>query len=140
MHGLAENRLRVDGQRYTGNRRTLVEVLEQADGPVSLPQLLQRGRRLAQSSAYRNLGVLEAAGVVHRIITTDGFARFELGQDLTEHHHHRVCTACGNVDDFTLPAALETALEKALRHVATKAEFQVSSHQLDLIGLCVGCR
>ncbi len=30
VHGLAENRLRVDGQRYTQHRRTLVEVLEQA--------------------------------------------------------------------------------------------------------------
>ena len=39
---------------------------------------------LAQSSAYRNLVVLEQAGAVNRIVTADDFARFELAQDLTE--------------------------------------------------------
>jgi Fe2+ or Zn2+ uptake regulation protein len=140
VHGLAESRLRADAQRYTRNRRTLVDALDQAHGPLSLPQLLQRHRQLAQSSAYRNLAILEAAGVVHRIVTSDGFARFELAQELTEHHHHhRVCSVCGLVEDFTLPAALEETLEKSLRRVGTKAAFRVTSHQLDLIGVCANC-
>ncbi|MCU1461213.1 MAG: Fe2+/Zn2+ uptake regulation protein [Acidimicrobiales bacterium] len=140
IHALAETRLRADGQRYTRNRRTIVEALDRAGGPLSLPQLLHRHRQLAQSSAYRNLAILEAAGVVHRIVTNDGFARFELAQALTEHHHHhRICSTCGSVEDFTLPAALEDSLEKALRRVATKSDFQVASHQLDLIGVCPGC-
>src|SRR5207245_7165740 len=126
--------------RYTRNRRTVVEALDQADGPLSLPQLLQRRRQLAQSSAYRNLAILEAAGVVHRIVASDGFARFELAQEVTEHHHHhRICSACGRVEDFTLPTALEVSLERALRRVATKAEFRALSHQLDLIGVCPAC-
>lgn len=139
IHSLAESRLRADGQRYTRNRRTVVEALDEADGPLSLPQLLQRHRQLAQSSAYRNLAMLEAAGVVHRIVTSDGFARFELAQDLTEHHHHRICSACGSVEDFTLPATLEASLEQALRRVASKSDFRLSSHQLDLIGICTSC-
>ena len=84
IHGLAEARLRADGHRYTRNRRLLVEALDQAGAPLSLPQLLQRHRQLAQSSAYRNLGILEHAGLVNRILTSDGFARFELAQDLTD--------------------------------------------------------
>jgi Fe2+ or Zn2+ uptake regulation protein len=140
VHALAEARLRTEGQRYTRNRRALVDALDLAGGPLSLPQLLQRHRQLAQSSAYRNLAILEAAAVVHRIVTSDGFARFELAQDLTEHHHHhRVCSACGLVEDFTLPAALEDSLDRALRRVASKSAFRVSSHQLDLIGVCTGC-
>src|SRR5438132_3034834 len=139
VHALAENRLRTDGQRYTRNRRALVEALDQADGPMSLPQLLQRHRQLAQSSAYRNLAILEGAGVVHRIVTSDGFARFELAQDLTAHHHHRICSTCGSVEDFTLPDALEARLEEALRRVATRSKFRAASHQLDLIGMCSGC-
>jgi len=139
VHALAENRLRTDGQRYTRNRRTLVEALEQSDGPMSLPQLLQRHRQLAQSSAYRNLAILEGAGVVHRIVTSDGFARFELAQDLTAHHHHRICSTCGSVEDFTLPDALEATLEEALRRVATRSRFRAASHQLDLIGMCRAC-
>jgi Fe2+ or Zn2+ uptake regulation protein len=140
IHGLAESRLRAGGHRYTRNRRAVVDALDQAARPLSLPQLLHHHRQLAQSSAYRNLAILEGAGVVHRIVTSDGFARFELAQDLTEHHHHhRICSSCGLVEDFTLPAALEETLEKALRRVATRSAFRVGSHQLDLIGLCTAC-
>ena len=69
---------------------------------VQIPQILEVDRSLAQSSAYRNLAVLERAGVVHRIVTTDEFARYELAEDLTEHHHHLICRSCGSVADFTL--------------------------------------
>src|SRR5436190_7498967 len=103
----------------------MVDALSDADQPLSLPQLLQRRRDLAQSSAYRTLAVLELAGVVHRIVTSDEFSRFELAQDLTEHHHHhRVCSRCGSVEDFTLPAPFEADLEKALKRVASRAGFR----------------
>jgi Fur family transcriptional regulator, ferric uptake regulator len=140
VHSVAEARLRSDGQRYTANRRTLVEALSQAGGPISLPQLLRRRRGLAQSSAYRNLVILEEAGIVHRIVTSDEFARYELAQDLTQHHHHhRVCSRCGSVEDFTLPEPVEADLERALRRVGGRAGFRTESHQLDLIGVCSGC-
>jgi Fur family ferric uptake transcriptional regulator len=140
LHAVAESRLRADGQRYTRNRRAIVEAFEQAERPLSLPQLLQRRRDLAQSSAYRNLAILEAAGIVHRNVTGDGFARFELAQDLTEHHHHhRICSTCGEIDDFTLPAAVEASLEQALARVSRRSAFQPLSHQLDLLGVCVKC-
>src|SRR5205814_2363608 len=80
---------------YTRNRRTLVEALDESDRPVSIPELLGERRDLAQSSAYRNLAVLERAGVVRRIVTSDEFARYELAEDLTEHHHHLICSVCG---------------------------------------------
>ena len=56
-----------------------------------------------QSSAYRNLAVLEHAGVVRRVITEGEFARFELTEELTEHHHHLICSRCGRVEDVTVP-------------------------------------
>ncbi|GAC1312823.1 MAG: hypothetical protein NVSMB16_09660 [Acidimicrobiales bacterium] len=140
VHGLAESRLRGAGQRYTRNRRTLVEALDVADGPLSLPQLLRRHRDLTQSSAYRNLAIFESVAIVHRIVSSDGFARFELAQELTQnHHHHRICSTCGGVDDFTLPAAVEASMDKAIRRDAVKAGFEVASHQLDLIGMCSRC-
>lgn len=128
------------GQRYTRNHRAVVETLGRADRPLSLPELLRRRRDLAQSSAYRSIAVLEAAGVVHRVVTGSGFAHVELAQELTDHHHHhRVCTACGDVEDFTLPAPVEAALDKALARVARQASFRVESHQLDLVGRCARC-
>ena len=70
---------------------------------------------LAQSSAYRNLAVLERAGVVHRIVTSDEFARYELAEDLTHHHHHLICSTCGGVTDFEVSDAVEHELESGAR-------------------------
>lgn len=139
LHATAADRLRADGQRYTTQRRALVELLADAPQPLTIPQLLDRQRGLAQSSAYRNLAVLERAGVVHRIVTSDGFGRFELAEDLTHHHHHLICSACGEVTDFEVSDSVEHDLESALARVARRTGFTVRSHRLDLVGTCAGC-
>ena len=139
LHATAATRLRADGQRYTTRRRALVDVLAAADQPLTIPQLLEQRRDLAQSSAYRNLAVLERAGVVHRIVTADEFARYELTEDLTQHHHHLICSSCGDVADFTMPAPVEHELESALSRAAKRAGFHASGHRLDLVGTCASC-
>jgi len=45
--------------RYTTGRRQIVDGLRSAGGPVTLPELLQIQSDLAQSSAYRNLSLME---------------------------------------------------------------------------------
>jgi Fe2+ or Zn2+ uptake regulation protein len=139
LHTTAAGRLRADGQRYTTGRRALVELLAEVDQPVTIPQLLEQRRGLAQSSVYRNLAVLERAGVVHRIVTTDEFGRYELAEDLTSHHHHLICSTCGDVADFTVPAPVEHELESALTRAAKRAGFRASGHRLDLVGTCASC-
>ncbi len=139
LHGTAADRLGADDQRYTRQRRALVDLLVGIDQPLTIPQLLDRQPGLAQSSVYRNLAVLERAGVVHRIVTSDEFARYELAEDLTHHHHHLICSACGDVTDFEVSEAVEHELESALAKVARRTGFQVSAHRLDLVGTCSAC-
>ncbi len=139
LHATAAARLRADGQRYTPGRRTLVDLLAEVDQPLTIPQLLDHRRDVAQSSAYRNLAVLERAGVVHRIVTSDEFARYELAEDLTEHHHHLICSSCGEVADFTVPGTLEHELESVLAKAARRAGFQSTGHRLDVVGTCASC-
>ncbi len=139
LHTLAASRLRAVDQRYTARRRAVVELLARADRPRSIAELLDTDDSLAQSSLYRNLVVLERAGVVRRILTNGEFARFELAEDLTEHHHHLICSSCGSVGDFTVPAALEADLSRALRRVASRARFKADGHRLDLVGVCSDC-
>lgn len=139
LHATASARLRRDGQRYTGNRRWLVEVLVAADRPLTIPEVLARDSRLTQSSTYRNLAVLERAAVVHRVVGSDEYARYELAEDLTEHHHHLICSACGAVADFTVSHQLERSLARALDRIATKSGFRTQRHRLDLVGVCAEC-
>jgi Fe2+ or Zn2+ uptake regulation protein len=139
LHDLASARLRALDQRYTRGRRAIVEALAAAEAPLSIPQLLDCERSLAQSSAYRNLAQLEAAGVVHRIVTADEFARYELAEGLTEHHHHLICSHCGDVRDFTVPPALEDELDRTLDRIAAEHGFAADHHRLDLVGTCATC-
>jgi Fe2+ or Zn2+ uptake regulation protein len=140
LHTTAAQRLRADGQRYTTGRRALVTLLDDATRPLTIAELLDLDRSLAQSSAYRNLAVLERSGVVHRLVTTDEFARFELAEELTEHHHHLICSVCGSMEDFTVSPQLETSLEKAFEKASESAGFTTQYHRLDLVGLCPTCR
>jgi len=139
LHATVEASLRSVGQRYTPKRRALVTLLERADKPLSMNDLLAGKTGLPQSSIYRNLAVLEQAGAVRRVITEDEFARFELTEALTEHHHHLICSNCGKVEDVTIPADLETAMDRTIDRVARRAGFAHVSHRLDLIGTCRSC-
>ena len=140
LHATAADRLRADEQRYTASRRSIVEALHAAERPPTIPELLDARPGLAQSSAYRNLAVLEQVGVVRRIVTSDEHARFELAEDLTGHHHHLVCSSCGRVEDFTVSPQLERSLDVALGRVADETGFEVDHHRLDLVGTCRNCR
>ena len=139
LHETVAHRLRQAEQRYTNNRRALVDVLSEADRPLTIPELLERRRSLPQSSAYRNLSILEEVGAVRRVVTNDDFARYELAEDLTEHHHHLICSSCGAVEDFTVSKQLEQRLTSAMTSVARRTGFQPTHHRLDLLGSCADC-
>jgi len=126
-------------QRYTTGRRRVVAALMDSDRPLTLTQILETDSSLSQSSVYRNLTILEEVGAVTRIVTGDDYARFELAELLTGHHHHLICTGCGDVADFSLDETVESALDTALHKVAEAAGFTATGHRLDLIGLCGSC-
>ncbi len=132
-------RVGAEGQRYTAARQALVRILATAERPLTTAEVVARGEELPQSSVYRNLGVLEAAGVVQRIAGGDEFTRYELAEDLAGHHHHLICTDCGTVADFTVPAPVEHRLETALVEAAAAAGFRADHHRLDLVGRCSDC-
>lgn len=126
-------------QRYTSGRRRLISALQAGEGPLTITQIVATDTSLPQSTVYRNLTILEDAGVVTRIVTSDDFARYELAEKLTGHHHHLICTECGDVLDFSLDAAIEATLDKALTEAARSAGFAADSHRLDLLGSCKQC-
>lgn len=139
LHDTVATRLRHTGQRYTAKRRTLVDILAGSEQPVTIHQILEQEPSIPQSSAYRNIAVLEQAQAVNRIVTSDDFARFELAQELTEHHHHLICTTCGEVTDFTLAAEFEGELGKRLERASRRQGFVADDHRLDVLGTCSNC-
>ena len=131
-------RLRRVGQSLTPRRRSLLEILRSAVHPLTIHEILERGSELAMSSAYRNLSVLEHAGVVNRVNTQEGFGRYELAEELTQHHHHVVCSSCGLVRDLASDVDAERSMDRAMRR-ATELGFAPATHRLEIVGICADC-
>jgi Fur family transcriptional regulator, ferric uptake regulator len=125
--------------RYTRGRRVIVGTLVRAGQPVTLPELLDLEPELAQSSTYRNLSLMEQAGVIRRLAHGGDHARYELDEELTEHHHHLICESCGAVRDVVLEPSLERTVDAALDRVARGEGFTPRAHVIDVYGRCSEC-
>ena len=139
LHRTVGERLTAREQRYTASRRRIVATLSTVGRPVTLPDLLAVEPTLAQSSAYRNLAVLEEAGVVRRLLHGPDHAHYELAEDLTEHHHHLICVVCGAVRDITLGPRIERSLDAAVDGLAAAESFTPTHHAIDIYGRCGSC-
>ena len=139
-HELVAARLRESGQLYTAIRRELVELLLRTARPTTIPELLNLEPRLAQSTVYRNLADLESVEIVRRVVGADELNRYEFSDEIIGHHHHTICTGCGVVEDFVLPASVERAIDEAVAGVLTDTGFEPSAHRLDVAGACADCR
>lgn len=140
IHRTVRDRLDQSDQRYTVSRRAVVGALADADGPLTLPELIDVAPTLTQSSTYRNLAVLEDVGVVRRLVHSTDHARYELAEHLTEHHHHLICEECGVVRDVTLTSELEATLDAAFTKISLAEGFASTHHTIDLYGRCADCR
>jgi len=139
VHQQISSRLTRLDQRYTGGRRRLVDALVAAGRPLTLPDIVASAPDLAQSSAYRNLDVLEQSGVVRRISIGNDHAHFELAESLLGHHHHLICVECSTIEDIHLDDELEAVVDAGLAKVAREAGFTPLHHSLDLHGTCANC-
>jgi len=133
-------------QRYSSKRRAIVAMLETSDRPLTITEILQLSKNLkgtknaiVQSSLYRNLVVLEEVGAVQKVLSTDDNGRYELNEEILGHHHHLLCSKCGDVRDVVIPENLEKNLDATLTQIAKRSGFKLDQHRLDLIGRCKKC-
>jgi len=139
LHEAVDWHLALQDSRYTKGRRRLVQVLSDAGRPLTLPEIASHRADLPQSSAYRNLDVLERAGVIRRITHSGDHAYFELAEPFVDHHHHLVCIECGQMEDIHLDEDVEQLVDTGLRRAAERVGFTPLHHSLDLHGYCAEC-
>lgn len=125
---------------YTRSRRLIMETLGAMNGPATIPAILHAAPTLVQSSLYRNLAVLQDAGLVTRVDVGDDRSYYELSEAVTDdHHHHMVCRTCRSVTDIALPTRTERALDRAFAAAASDVGFVLEEHRVDLVGVCAVC-
>jgi Fur family ferric uptake transcriptional regulator len=129
-------RLRARGQRWTPQRRALVEVLAGSHGHVTGSELVERCRAIdpatVPSTVYRTLGVLEELGLVRHSHGHDGREEFHVLPEADHGHLH--CTRCGRT--WELPLGEIAGLLEGLRE---RRGFEVDVSHLSIGGLCSDC-
>ena len=132
--------LKEKGHRLTKVRKTLLNCLQHATGPLSvqelLAQLAQKGIRPHKTTVYRELEFFLAQGWVEEVKIAGRSSAFEWSQG--EHHHHLVCRSCDKVEDVELGASEDVlfALEREFQRVGRFSDIR---HQLSFSGLCDRC-
>lgn len=134
-----DRRMASSGQRWTKGRRAVVDAMRATVAPMSVTELqVAVGTSVPLSSLYRIIADLVEAKIFIKLEFAEGFARFELDEELAAHHHHLVCNSCGAVTDLEL-GELEMMLDGTAATVKRQTGFQVQSHRLDFFGTCASC-
>jgi Fur family ferric uptake transcriptional regulator len=141
MHVVAEDlmkALRAEGLRMTPARKAVCAVLAMSHGEhLSAADIHDRTTRdagvgLDQSTVYRTLDTLEAAGLITHTHLGHGALVYHLTDEAP--HQHLVCATCGATT--TLP---ERQLEGLLSQILEQTGFVADPTHVALTGRCREC-
>jgi Fur family peroxide stress response transcriptional regulator len=130
-----ERACRARGVRVTPQRlavyRALAEDLTHPTADAVLGRVRSTLPSLSPASVYRILESLEREGLIRRVGTTDGIARYDAN---LERHQHLVCRKCGRMTDFQAPELSKIRLApRAIRG------FVVEELDVRIVGRCARC-
>jgi Fur family ferric uptake transcriptional regulator len=120
----------------TKQRQHVFDVLSNHHEPLSMKQLHElTSEHVDRVSLYRIIDAFEKADIVKRIQVGWKY-KLELSDQFHAHHHHLTCRKCEKSISFDEPKALDAALEA----LATKHNFLIEKHTLEIQGLCSTCK
>lgn len=125
------------GERVTGPRRAVAGLVVAREGHFTAAELVDDARRghpgLGRATVFRALDLFTTLGLVERVDLPGGEHAYVACDSV--HHHHAICTVCGrslDVSDGSLAGALEA--------IGNQSGFQVTTHRLEIFGVCGSCR
>lgn len=126
------------GLKSTRQRSLIIDIFFQMQGHFSVEEVWGRVRqddaRVSVATVYRTMKLLAESGLAHARNFGDGQTRYEpaVGR---EHHDHLICTRCGTIIEFE-----NDQIERMQEAVARRHGFKVTSHKMELYGLCKNCQ
>jgi Fur family ferric uptake transcriptional regulator len=125
------------GARKSRRREAILEVLSYGTGHLNAEQIHKAAQKrmpgIGIATVYRALKCLCGCGKVSEFIPADGVARYEPAGERA-HHDHLICTACGCFTE-----AVDPEIERLQERLAAKHGYRISSHRLEIYGLCPCC-
>lgn len=128
--------LRAAGLRQTPQRETILRVLRDADGPLTVEEIWHRmgEHRSGLPTIYRNLERFIQQGWAEGIPGQDQTMRF-VGCHSRHHHHHLQCEGCGRMVEVDA-----CGLESTIERMEERSGYKVTRHQVLFFGLCPECQ
>ena len=120
----------------TPQRRVVLDVIRSTDEHLTAGEIFERSRRwlptISFATVYNSLRYLKVSGLIAEIGFGNGASRYDRE---TARHDHAMCSQCGRLADFDLPATVDLT-----RAASRRSHFKPESIHLTLIGVCPECR
>jgi len=131
MSGRLEKLCVEKGMRMTEQRRTIAQVLSDAEDHPDVEELYRRASeiddKISIATVYRTVRLFEDAGILEKHDFRDGRARYE--QVSEDHHDHLIDLNSGEVIEFR-----NEEIEKLQEIVARELGYRLVDHRLELYG------
>jgi Fur family ferric uptake transcriptional regulator len=125
------------GYRLTAPRREVATLIADQPGHFVAADLVDEARQrhlgIGRATVFRTLDVLSEVGAVERIDLPSGEHAYLACEPA--HHHHVVCSRCGQSRDVD-----DAGLRRVVSDVARRTGFRIDDHRLELFGLCPDCQ
>jgi Fur family zinc uptake transcriptional regulator/Fur family ferric uptake transcriptional regulator len=130
-------KIKENGYKITKTREAILNVLFYSENKmITADFILKNSKKMCENinitTVYRNLEILEALNIVHRITADSGVFLYKLYcNDI--HHHHLICNFCGKVE------VIDFCPLKSFKKISKNKKFHLIDHKLELYGICEKC-
>lgn len=126
------------GLKHTRQRSLIIDTFFSATGHLSVEDVVakvrQQDSKVSLATVYRTMKLLSDCGLAEARNFGDGQTRYEAAVG-RHHHDHLICTQCGAIIEFE-----NNRIEALQEMVARRHGFRVTSHKMELYGLCRNCQ
>ncbi len=124
--------------KLTAQRELILETFLKHQAHISAEELFQKAREkqshVGFATVYRTLKHMIRCGLARELDFGDGRIQYEPEYN-HQHHDHMICTQCGTYIEFLNPR-----IEELQEQVSRKHGFKITSHRMQLYGLCQKCQ
>jgi Fur family ferric uptake transcriptional regulator len=125
------------GHRLTTPRRVVAGLVAARAGHFTAADLVGDARRarsgIGRATVFRTLELFSELGLVERVDLPNGEHAYVACEAV--HHHHAICTSCGRSLDIS-----DIGLSRVLDGIGNQLDFHVTSHRLEVFGVCAECQ
>jgi Fur family ferric uptake transcriptional regulator len=129
--------LRQHGYKLTPQRRAVIGAIAASQDHLTPAAIYERVHQdhstIGLTTVYRTLEILAKLELICELHAGGSCRSYTIGAP--EHHHHLICSNCGEVIDFT-----GYDLSSLEQRLSRETGFEIEGHLLEFIGRCRNCQ